>query len=114
MYSFEFLKVHPDKSFIMSGLPASQAYSRGMSEPGRQYALYIHHSSERRGSYVVSPGNYHESLMLKLPPGNYQADWVDTEMGSVVKSESFTQGTENKVLTSPTYKIDIALRIKRN
>ena len=114
IYSFEFLKMHPDKSFVASGLPTSQAYSRGMSEPGKQYALYIHHSSERRGSYIVSPGNYHESLMLKLPPGNYQADWVDTELGSVVQSESFTQGTENRVLTSPTYKIDIALRIKRN
>jgi hypothetical protein len=114
IYSFEFLKMHPDKSFIVSGLPASHAYSRGMSEPGKQYALYIHHSSERRGSYVVSPGNYHETLMLNLPPGNYQADWVDPEHGSVIKSESFTQGSESKMLSSLTYNIDIALRIKRN
>jgi hypothetical protein len=99
MYSFEFLKMHPDKSFIVSGLPASHAYSRGMSEPGKQYALYIHHSSERRGSYIVSPGNYHETLMLNLSPGNYQADWVDPERGSVIKSESFMQRSESKMLT---------------
>jgi hypothetical protein len=114
MYSFEFLKMHPDKSFIVSGLPPSHAYFRGMSEPGKQYALYIHHSSERRGSYIVSPGNYHESLMLNLSPGNYQADWVDPERGSVIKSESFTQGSDSKMLTTPTYNIDIALRIKHN
>jgi hypothetical protein len=114
IYSFEFLKMHPDRSFIVSGLPTSHGYARGMSEPGKQYALYIHHSSERRGSYIVSPGNYHESLMLNLPPGNYQADWVDPERGSVIKSESFTQANESKMLTSPTYNIDIALRIKRN
>ena len=51
--------------------------------------------------------------MLNLPPGNYQTDWVDPERGSVIASQSFTQGSDDKMLTSPTYKIDIALRIKR-
>lgn len=113
IYSFDFLKMHPDKSFIVSGLSASQTYYRAISEPGQQYALYIHHSSDRRGSYVVAPGNYHEDLVVSLPAGNYRADWIDPARGSVIASKSFTQAGGDHNMTTPRYTGDIALRIKR-
>jgi hypothetical protein len=114
MYSFDFLKMRLDKTLVLSGLPSAKTYYRAISEPGKQYALYIHHSGERRGSYVVSPGSYRENLVLNLPPGNYQADWVDPTRGSVVASESFTHEAGARAMATPAYAIDIALRIKRN
>jgi hypothetical protein len=114
MYSFDFLKMQPDKGLVVSGLSPSNTYHRAISEPGRQYALYIHHSSDRRASYTVAAGSYHEILSLRLQPGRYQADWVDPARGSVISSETFTHQDGDKTLTAPAYTVDIALRIKRH
>ena len=118
MYSFDFLKMSPDTDFIVSGLPP-EVFCRGMSEAGKQYALYHHHSeyNSRRGgsasSYVVHPGNYVDDLVLSLPGGRYQADWVDPATGSVVSTETFTHQGGDRLFTTPQHAVDIALRIKR-
>ncbi len=113
MSSFEFTKMHPDKPFVAGGL-GKDAYYRVLSEPGRQYAVYIHHSGERKtGSYEVAPGSYGESLVLDLPAGNYQADWVDPASGSVVESKKIEHQGGSFTLVAPRYKVDIALRIRR-
>ena len=113
MYSFDFLRMHPDKSFVQGGVPLV-TFARGMSEPGRQYAWYHHHSSFGRNtaSYKVTPGNYREDLVLHLPAGAYQADWVDTATGSVIRSESFTHAGGDRTLATPGHAVDIALRVK--
>jgi hypothetical protein len=117
MYSFDFLKLRPDKDFIVSGLPP-EVFCRGMSEEGKQYALYHHHSeySSRRGgsasSYIVHPGNYVDDLLLSLPGGRYKADWVDPATGSIVSTESFTHQGGDRLFTTPQHAVDIALRIK--
>jgi hypothetical protein len=112
LYSFDFLKMQPDKDFVVSGLTDSHTYHRAISEPGKQYALYIHHSSERRGSYTVSSGNYRENLVINLPRGTYQADWIDPARGLAITSDSFTQADGTRTMSTPAYAIDVALRIK--
>ena len=114
MYAFDFLKMHPDKSFVQGGVPLG-TYARGMSEPGKQYAYYHHHSSFGRNtaSYKVAPGNYQETLVLHLPAGSYQADWVDAATGSVITGEKFTHNGGNRTIATPTHTVDCALRIKR-
>ena len=71
-----------------------------MEEPNKEY-------------YVVTPGDYAETLVLDLPGGTYQADWVDPASGSVVGSLTFTHQGGNKALVTPAHAVDIALRIKR-
>jgi len=113
IYSFDFLKMNPDKGFIAGGVP-SGAYYRGMSQPGHQYALYLHHSKGGRGSaYTVTPGNYTDRLVLKLPAGTYQVDWVAPETGSVIRTDTSTHKGGYRTVETPAYSIDIALRIKR-
>jgi hypothetical protein len=113
MYSFDFVKMHPDKSFVQGGVPLG-TFARGMSEPGRQYAYYHHHSTFGRNtaSYQVTPGHYREDLVLRLPAGNYQADWVDAATGSVVHSEIFTHAGGNRTVQTPEHAVDIAIRLK--
>ena len=86
-----------------------------MSEPGKQYAYYHHHSSFGRNtaSYKVAPGNYQETLVLHLPAGSYQADWVDAATGSLITSEKFSHGGGNRTIGTPPHTVDAALRIKR-
>jgi hypothetical protein len=114
MYSFDFLKMHPDKSFIQGGLPLG-TYARGMSEPGKQYAYYHHHSTFGRNtaSYKVTPGNYQEELVLHLPAGSYQADWVNAATGEVVSTEKLTFDGGSRTVKTPVHAVDMALRVKR-
>lgn len=115
IYSFDFVKMTPDKSFVVSGIPAG-TYCRGISQPGEQYALYHHHSvldEREREYYVVTPGKYAETLVLNLPSGAYRGDWVEPASGSLLNSVTFTHQGGDKALITPEHTIDIALRIKR-
>jgi hypothetical protein len=113
IYTFDFIKMAPDSHFLVSGV-TKPAYFRAISEPGQQYALYLHHSREKiGGAYTVVLGTYREDLVIQLPSGRYQADWVDAATGSIVKSVELKHEGGNRTLTTPSYLIDIALRIKR-
>ncbi len=115
IYSFDFVKMSPDKRFVVSGIP-NGTYCRGISQPGEQYALYHHHSvleESNKEYYVVTPGKYAETLVLDLPGGTYKADWVDPASGSVLSSLAFTHQGGDKAFITPEHAIDIALRIKR-
>jgi hypothetical protein len=112
MYSFDFIKMGQDKKFIVAGVPAN-AFARAISDPGKQYALYLHHSTrERHSMYTVVPGDYIEKLVVALPAGSYRADWIDPATGEVTKTETFTHGGGNRTLVTPRHATDIALRVK--
>lgn len=116
MYSFDYLKMIPDKKFVVSGLP-SGVFSRGISEAGKQYAFYHHHSEYNHpaepDSYIVQPGSYVEDLRLNLPGGRYKADWVNPATGSLLATETFTHQGGERLFATPRHTVDIALRIKR-
>jgi len=109
---FHFLKMRPDRSFVVSGMPAG-SYYRGMSERGQQYALYHHHSKLQPYVYKVVPGAYEERLILDLPDGIYQADWVDPSNGGVLVTETFKHAGGQRQVSTPKHAVDVALRIKR-
>jgi hypothetical protein len=114
IYSFDFVKMCADKSFVVGGVPEG-VYCRGISKPGEQYALYLHHSrlASDKMYYIATPGQYSEILVLDIPGGTYKAEWVDPALGSVLSSVTFVHEGGNQELSAPAYKLDIALRIKR-
>ncbi len=119
IYSFDFVKMQPDKSLVVSGVPEG-AICRASSQSGQQYALYLHHSKDGTGSswpagdaYTVVPGSYTDRLVLKLPAGTYKIDWVEPATGSIVLTDTITHKGGNRTFTTPTHSVDIALRIKR-
>jgi hypothetical protein len=87
-----------------------------MSEAGKQYAHYHHHSAFGRNtaSYKVLPGNYQETLVLHLPAGSYQTDWIDAATGEVLRTEKLSFDGASKTVSTPAHKVDLALRIKRS
>lgn len=115
MYSFDFLKMRPDRSFITGGIPLG-TFARGMSEAGKQYAFYHHHSTFGRStaSYKVTAGTYQEQLSVDLPEGSYQIDWIDPASGSVLDSGKFDHPGGKRTVSTPSHAVDVALRIKRN
>jgi len=112
MHRFDFVHMRPDRNAVVGGVPQG-ALCRCLSEPGRQYAVYVHHSKNERGaSYHVQVGTYQIDLVLYLPPGRYRAEWVEPASGSVLAEERFTHEGGTYTVTSPGYRLDIALRVK--
>jgi len=113
MHSFDFIKMKPDRNFVIHGIQEGIFY-RCVSEPGQQYALYIHHSIRKAEScYFINPGQYSENIVLSLPEGNYQTDWLNPADGTILVSEKINVNGNEYTLTTPRYTIDIALRIKK-
>jgi hypothetical protein len=114
LQSFDFLQMRPGTGFVVRGVPLG-VFARGMSEPGRQYALYHHHSTLKSGgnSYRVVPGKYQEDFTIDLPEGRYRAEWVEPASGSVVRTDEFAHAGGSRSVSAPQHEIDIALRVKR-
>ncbi len=118
MYSFDFATMRKDTTFIKGGVP-NGVFCRGISQPGRQYALYLHHSSYwdknnlgSRESYCVTPGSYQDKLILNIPPGSYQVEWINPASGEVISSQTVCHNGSQREFATPVYSVDIALRMK--
>jgi hypothetical protein len=97
--SFDFIRMKPDNSVIKAGVP-EKATARALVQVGRAYAIYINGGSKA-------------NLAVELPGGTYTAEWVNTKTGKIDKKETFQHRGGNRILHSPKYADDIALRIRR-
>jgi hypothetical protein len=120
MNSLDFASMRQDTSFVSDGVPA-EAFARSISEPGKQYAFYIHHSvygcwfwePMKMGScYKVVPGNYQENLILNFDKGTYLAEWIDPSTGKIISTERLIHNGGKRTIKTPHYKVDIAFRMK--
>jgi hypothetical protein len=100
VHGFAFVRMKPDDAVVKGGLPP-RGRARALSEPGKQYAVYLF-------------GGPEANLALALPAGRYQADWVDPVSGKVLKAEGVTATGSVTELRSPKFDPDIALRVLRS
>jgi hypothetical protein len=75
---------------------AAGAYTRMLSKPGRQYAMYVD------GSGTID-------IALDLPAGTYAGAWLNTSTGKTEKRESFRHEGGEKTLRTPEFQDGIAL-----
>ncbi len=52
------------------------------------------------------------ALELKLPPGNYRAEWIEPLTGGVARKEDFEHSGGPRKVAGPEFSDDIALRIR--
>ncbi len=94
---FDFVRMKPDISMIKGGLPA-EAKPYALVEQGKQYAIYLF-------------GGKQVTLILELPKGDYEMEWLDPVTGHIEKAAKLEHAGGPASLTSPNYSEDIALRI---
>ena len=114
MNGLEFVRMSPTQNLIAAGVPDG-ASARALAEPGRQYAVYLHHGRVMGGykpAYVVDGRRHFTQLELRLPPGDYKAVWLNPRNGKIEREESFSHTKGTKVLASPAYQEDIALTVR--
>lgn len=114
MDSIEFARMVPAREVLKGGVPGG-ATGWVLAEPGRTYAVYLHHGSIRKGQsprYAVDAAPHEARLELDLAAGSYRAEWIDTKTGKAAKAERLSHKAGTCVLTSPRYTEDVALRIQ--
>jgi hypothetical protein len=96
MDTFNFIKMSPDNTIqAPDGITI-----RALSEPGKQYAIYI-----RGGSQTT--------IKLDLPQGKYQVKWTNTHTGETLKTQQMTHKGGTMEIVSPEYDGDTVVSIKR-
>ncbi len=107
IHGFDFIRMEPHNEVIeggavrasLSGVPAQAKVTvRVLAEPGKAYAVYL-------------LGGDGAELTVKLPAGNYVAEWIDTGSGKLTGAEQFLHTGGTRKLAAPPYKDDTALRI---
>jgi len=98
IHRFDFVRMHPDKSFIKSELPQG-ARVQALAEPGKQYALYL-------------KGDGFGTLTLDLPKGRYQVRWTEVFTGSPGEPTVINHPGGVLHLRVPTLATEFALAIK--
>ena len=112
---FDFVRMRQDKNVLAAGLPES-SFWRAISEPAKQYAIYLHHSTyaNEKRYYEVSDRPQTVGLTLDLPAGAYRIEWVHPADLSALKTQVLEKhnGGSVRLETSPEHREDIAIRIR--
>ena len=110
MVSFDFLKMKPDMSMVKSEI-GENTFCRGMSEPGKQYAIYLHHSirpkplaaNTRLQQYKALPGEYQHDLRLyRRPAISGRVDRAGVRQGDSRRIGSSVKTTTRRWQRRPT------------
>ena len=88
----------------------------GISEPGKQYAFYIHHCftnfSRWRGThYLPNFGDYRPTLTIHPDPGEYTVTFINPADLKVVSTAAITAGDAELDIACPAYTLDLAIKI---
>jgi hypothetical protein len=112
--AFDFVRMRPDTKVIADGLPES-SFGRAISEPGKQYGIYIHHASYGKGRNRYEPNEESRKidLTLDLPAGGYRLEWLRPADLKILQSQTLPNHSGGRIAlnTSPEYQVDVAMRI---
>ena len=88
-----------------------------LASPGRQYAAYMFHGADDKewGAHFVGvPGRYRDQITLTaVPAGHYRLEWIEPTTGQVLKSDLVNVSGGDLVLSTPSYTLDIAMRMTK-
>jgi hypothetical protein len=93
--TFEFVHMSPDNSVAHALNGDGTVYA--LVDPGKAYAVYV-------------LGGNQITLVLDVPAGQYQAEWLSPRTGGTEKKERLNHKGGSLLLVSPPYSEDIALR----
>ena len=109
---FDFIKMTRDRETLRA--VSIGANVNVISEKGRQYALYIHHSfpSDSNGAYYIpNYGEYEPVLTLQLEKGNYAVTFIEPETMKTLGKTNITSGGSQVKIACPRYTLDLAVKI---
>jgi hypothetical protein len=110
--SFDFVKMTRDMNTVRK--LSIGASINMISEKGRQYAMYIHHSFPilNWGTYYEpNYGVYEPVLTLRLEKGDYAVTFVEPATLKTLKEITLTSEGKEITVSCPRYTLDLAVKI---
>ncbi len=109
----DFVHMQPDDSVVRRLSPKLSVSA--LSQHRQDYAIYIHVPLPNKPKNLLDHvrDNIEATIVLDLPAGHFDAQWLNTVTGKIEKKESFQQGTGDRTLVSPKFSNDVALRVTR-
>jgi hypothetical protein len=103
--SFSLAELRPDANVVTH---AAGTTARVLANSGKEYAIYLDGAGGG-----VRPSDAAGGVTLRVPAGDYSAEWINVETGATVQPEMFHHAGGEKVLSAPKFENGIALRLKR-
>jgi hypothetical protein len=97
--AFDFVKMQPDAKVVRGGLP-KKAEAYVLSQPGKQYAIYLFGQGDAK-------------LQLALPEGTYRIRWVYPKSGLKHAGELVQFAGETLTLPEVELEPDVAISVVR-
>lgn len=117
MSGFDFIKLKRANDLL--GEIPENTFVNVLAEPAKQYAVYLHHSTIKGKTWIVSYDalikEFTDTIVLDLPKGNYVQKWVNPSTGKLlVSSNTFGHPGGKKIFRTPPFTTDIALQLMNN
>ena len=96
IHGLDFVRMHPDETIVTG--PTAGVAARALVLPSKAIAIF------------VKGGGTGTKLAVRVPPGAWTVEWVDTKSGEIVRTTNVAGG-EVQSLDAPPYDTDIALRL---
>ena len=114
--SFDYVKMTRDKSTVRK--VSTGAKVNMISERGRQYAMYMHHSFPCVGDcygscYEPNYGRYSPVVTMRLPEGEYSVRFIDPAANKETGGVILTSAGAEAEFKIPEYTLDVAVKITR-
>nr|MCU0972965.1 ribonucleotide-diphosphate reductase subunit beta [Burkholderiales bacterium] len=88
---------------------------RALAEQGKAYAIYLHvplpNKPKNLPELVSKPQQ--AKLTVKLPKGDYRAEWLNPTSGQVEKRETWSHAGGDRTVESPEFREDIRTLMQR-
>ena len=114
---FDFVKMKRSVAGFINEV-STPAYITAMSQPGRQYALYLHHGHSRQGGthpggslYIPYFGSYETEIKLMMEKGDYKVSFFDPENLNHLGEQQLSSDGGETWLKCPRFTLDIAIKI---
>ncbi len=114
MAAFDYTRMAPENNILIR--KQAEAFARILSEKGKQYAIYVHHSKQTGKDWIVgydaTSKKFRDTIPIDIPAGKYTIKYVNPSTGNLIGiAKSFSHKGGKKFLYTPLFTTDIAMQI---
>jgi len=111
--SFDLTRLTSDDAILVEGVPTTHT-ARALVQAGERAGIYFRPKQPNKPSDPPPPPppiTTPSPLVLRLPPGRWQAEWLDPVGGKIVHKQTVKSATDLLRLDAPAFPADMALRL---
>ena len=114
MESFNYISMRRDRETVRRVNMAANI--NAISEKGKQYVMYMHHSHLNYGEfagtyYIPNSGVYEPVITAAIEKGKYTVTFIEPETLKVIEERKLVSGGGEMEIKCPKYTLDIAIKI---